>query len=296
MQRNALEGVEAFLKVAERRSFRLAASEMSVSASAISQQIRALEQRIGVPLLVRTTRSVGLTQAGEIFLRNGEPAFRQLTSAYEEARNLSEPAGMLRLHMPRGVIAMLEPLLAEFCAVYPRIDIDIRSSDQMKDLASEGFDAGIHLRETLDGDSVALRLTDPLAFIVVGGPAYLEQYGRPVEPADLKSHKCIRLATGPHVQSHWTFVDRGRTFSVPVTGRLVSDDYDLCLSAARMGLGLCLSACEMVADDLRQGRLEAFFGSIIPPSAGLFLHYPSRSHIMPKLRVFVDFVRKRFQG
>ena len=291
--RQALDGIEAFLRVAERRNFRQAAADLGISPSAVSQQIRMLEERVGLPLLVRTTRSVGLTQAGEIFLRRGAPAFAQLNSAYEEARTLGEPAGTLRLHMPRGVIAMIEPLLAEFCLAYPRIDVDIRSSDAAVDLVMEGFDAGVHLREFLDDDAIAMRLTPPLAFAVVAAPSYLATHGRPLTPHDLKAHSCIRLALGNDIQSHWAFVDGDRSISIPVSGRIVSDDYDLCVTAARKGLGFYYSAVEVVAEDLQAGRLEEFFQAQIPASGGLFLHYPSRSQILPKLRVFIDFVRDR---
>lgn len=293
INRAGLDGVEAFLRVAERRNFRLAASDLGVSSSAVSQQIRALEQRVGVALLVRTTRSVGLTQAGQIFLRNAAPALNQLASAYDEVRNLSAPAGLLRLHMPRGVVPMIEPLLGDFCNTFNRIDIEIRTSDEAVDLAAQGFDAGINLREYLDSDAVAVRLVGPLSFAVVGAPAYLDVHGRPKSPYDLKAHNCIRIVHDRKVQSHWSFLDGQRTISVPVSGRIVSDDYSLGVDAARRGLGLNLVAIEVVAGELADGRMEAFFEDLIPASGGLFLHYPSRTQVLPKLRVFIDYVRQK---
>src|SRR6476660_9264275 len=175
VRHGALDGVEAFLRVAEFRSFRRAAAELGVTPSAISQAVRALEARIGAPLFIRTTRSVGLTEAGERFLSRAKPAFEELVAASEVARDLGQrPAGLLRLSVPRAVVPiLLEPLIASFCQAYPEIEVEIAASKELVDLAAKGFDAGIRLGQFIAADMVAVRLTRPFPLVVVASPEYL---------------------------------------------------------------------------------------------------------------------------
>jgi DNA-binding transcriptional LysR family regulator len=175
VRQGALDGVEAFLSVAQHRSFRRAAAELGVTPSAISQTVRALEGRVGAALFLRTTRSVGLTEAGERFLSRAKPAFEELVAASEVARKLGErPAGRLRLSVPRAVVPiLLEPLIASFCQAYPEVEVEIAASEELVDLAAQGFDAGIRLGQFIAADMVAVRLTQPFPFVVVGSPNYL---------------------------------------------------------------------------------------------------------------------------
>jgi DNA-binding transcriptional LysR family regulator len=177
--RNLLDGVEAFLRVADRASFRMAAEDLGVSPSAISQTVRQMEDRIGVPLFIRTTRSVGLTEAGALFHAQAAPAFASLVSAWESARTLGErPAGLLRINMPRAVVPLLiEPIIADFCAQYPDVDVEVIGEDAVVDLAASGHDAGIRLGELLEADMVCVRLSPPFRFVVVGAPSYLDRRG-----------------------------------------------------------------------------------------------------------------------
>ena len=177
VRQGALDGVEAFLSVAQHRSFRRAAAELGVTPSAISQAVRALEARVGAALFIRTTRSVGLTEAGERFLSRAKPAFEELVAASEVARDLGQrPAGLLRLSVPRAVVPiLLEPLIASFCQAYPEVEVEIAASEELVDLAAEGFDAGIRLGQFIAADMVAVRLTPPFPFVVVGSPEYLRQ-------------------------------------------------------------------------------------------------------------------------
>src|SRR5215470_603373 len=194
VRHGALDGVEAFLSVAQHRSFRRGAAELGVTPSAISQAVRALEARIGAALFVRTTRSVGLTEAGERFLARAKPAFEELIAASAAARDLGQrPAGLLRLSVPRAVVPiLLEPLIASFCQAYPEIELEIAASDEPVDLAAGGFDAGIRLGHFIAPDMVAVRLTAPFPIMVVGSPGYLARRGRPQRIADLKNHACLR--------------------------------------------------------------------------------------------------------
>ena len=288
-----LEGVEAFVLVADQRNFRAAAKDLGISPSALSQKIRALEARIGLPLLTRTTRSVGLTQAGQIFLDRARPALAELSSAYDETRDLGQPAGLLRLHMPRGVIALLvEPILAGFCAAYPRIDIEVIAQDEPVNLIEGGFDAGVQIGELLDADMIAFRLTGPIHFTVAGSPAYFERHGRPLHPGELRHHNCVRLRRGPNGIVNWYVVEGGKAHEVAVTGRLRTNDLALTVAAARQGFGLCYIPEAMVQPWLATGELEAVLTAFMPTSDGVFLYYPNRAHVLPKLRVFIDYVRE----
>src|SRR5262252_1165603 len=194
VRQGALDGVEAFLSVAHHRSFRRAAAELGVTPSAISQAVRALEARVGAVLFIRTTRSVGLTEAGERFLSRAKPAFEELVAASGAARDLGQrPAGLLRLAVPRAVVPiLLEPLIASFCQAYPEIQVEIAAGPEPLDLAANGFDAGIRLGQFIAADMIAVRLTPPFPFAVVGSPAYLRRCKRPERIDDLRQHACVR--------------------------------------------------------------------------------------------------------
>src|ERR1700759_1190436 len=174
VRRSALDGVEAFLAVAHHRNFSKAAAELAVTPSAVSQAIRTLEARLGAPLFIRTTRSVGLTEAGQRFLSRAKPAFEELVAASEVARDLGQrPAGLLRLAVPRAAVPIvLEPLIASFCAEYPEVEVEIAASEELVDLATAGFDAGVRMGQFIAADMIAVRLTPPFRFIVVGTPGY----------------------------------------------------------------------------------------------------------------------------
>src|SRR5579885_3641978 len=216
VRQGALDGVEAFLSVAQHRSFRRAAAELGVTPSAISQAVRALEARIGAALFIRTTRSVGLSEAGERFLARAKPAFEELVAASEVARGLGQrPAGLLRLSVPRSVVPiLLEPLIASFCQSYPEIEVEIAVSEQLVDLAAQGFDAGIRLGQFIAADMVAVRLTPPLRFVVVGSPGYFSRSARPECPDDLRQHACLRLRRSSGALAPWSLSDEGREIEI----------------------------------------------------------------------------------
>src|SRR5580693_293516 len=213
VRQGALDGVEAFLGVARHKSFRKAAAELAVTPSAISQAVRALEARVGAALFARTTRSVGLTEAGEKFLARAKPAFEELVAAGEVARDLGQrPAGLLRLSVPRAAVPILvEPLIASFCRAYPEVEVEIAASEELIDLAAEGFDAGIRFGQFIAADMVAVRLTQPFPFVVVGSPDYLRQRKRPARIDDLRQHACLRLRRSNGSIAPWPFVDGNRT-------------------------------------------------------------------------------------
>jgi DNA-binding transcriptional LysR family regulator len=192
-RQGALDGVEAFLSVAQHRSLRRAAAALGVTPSAVSQAVRALEARVGAALFVRTTRSFGLTEAGQRFLERAAPAFDELAAAGEAARDLGQrPAGLLRLTVTRAVVPLvLEPVITSFCQAYPEIDLEIAASDEMVDLAAGGFDADIRLGQFIAPDMADVRLTPPFPLVVVGSPDYLRRRKRPERIDDLRGHACL---------------------------------------------------------------------------------------------------------
>ena len=289
----ALDGIEAFLRVAERRSFSAAAADLGVSPSAISQTVKALEARVGAPLFMRTTRSVGLTQAGEMFLERAAPAYAGLADAYEAARNLgNRPAGRLRINLMRGAVQpMFEPIIAGFCDTYPEIELEIFADDALSDLSAGGFDAGVRMGESLDADVIAVRLTGPFRFVVAGTPAYFAKYGRPETPEDLRHHRCVRFRLASGALMPWTFEKGNREFDVAVTGPVIVNDWIAATVAMRSGIAMIMTAEPVAKTLVESGDVELVLTEYASATSGLFLYYPSRKQVMPKLRAFIDYVR-----
>jgi DNA-binding transcriptional LysR family regulator len=295
VRKSALDGVEAFLSIAQHRSFRRAAAELGVTPSAISQAVRALEARVGAILFIRTTRSVGLTEAGERFLSRAKPAFEELVAASEAARDLGQrPAGTLRIAAPPAAVpVLLEPVIASFCRAYPEIEVEIATSDELVDLAKKGFDAGIRLGESIAKDMVAVRLTPPLPFAVVGSPAYLDGRKPPERIEDLRGHACLRMRRSDGSIAPWTFVDGNKTVEVAVTGPLIAHDNPTLLGAAIQGVGLARVPHPIAAGALADGRLKAFLTPYASMTPGVFLYHPGKRQVLPKLRAFIEHVRYR---
>jgi DNA-binding transcriptional LysR family regulator len=295
VRHGALDGVEAFLSVARHRSFRRAAAEVGVTPSAISQAVRSLEARLGTALLIRTTRSVSLTEAGERFLSRARPAFEELVAAGEIARDLGRrPAGLLRLSVPPSVVpVVLEPLIASFCQAYPQIEVEVVANERLIDLAAEGFDAGIRLGQFVAADMIAVRLTPPFPLAVVGSPDYIRRRGRPQGIDDLRDHLCLRLRRSGGALAPWSFVDGNRDVEAMVSGPLIAHDYSTLLGAAIRGLGLAQVPAPIADGPLRAGQLEQVLERFTPMLSGVFLYYPGHRQLMPKLRAFIDHVKGR---
>src|SRR3984885_12641116 len=234
VRQGALDGVEAFLSVAQHRSFRKAAVELGVTPSAISQAVRTLEARVGATLFIRTTRSVGLTEAGERFLSRAKPAFEELVAASEAARELGQrPAGRLRLTAPRAVVPiLLEPLIVSFCQANPEVEVEIAASAELVDIAAEGFDAGIRLGQFIAADMFAVRLTPPFPFVVVGSPDYLRRRKRPERIDDLRQHACLRMRRSNGSIAAWSFLNGNKAIELIVSGPFIAGDFPALLGAA----------------------------------------------------------------
>ena len=293
VRHGALEGVEAFLAVARRRNFRRAAADLGVTPSAVSQAIRAIEARLGVALFVRTTRSVGLTEAGQRFLDRAGPAFEELAAAGETARNLGQrPTGLLRLTLPRSVVPLIiEPMLASFCQAYPDIELELAASDEMVDLASGGFDAGIRMGEFIAPDMVAVRLTPSFAWTVVGSPDYIAQHGRPERLQDLRGHACLRLRRSSGLIAPWHFTEGNKPVEASFSGPLIAHDYPTLLGAAMRGVGLAQVPQPLAQRGIAEGTLEPVLAGIAAMTPGVFLYHPGKRQVLPKLRAFIDHMK-----
>jgi DNA-binding transcriptional LysR family regulator len=295
IRQGALDGVEAFLSVAQHRSFRRAAAELGVTPSAMSQAVRALEARVGAALFIRTTRSVGLTEAGERFLSRAKPAFEELVAASEVARDLGQrPAGLLRLTVPRAVVPiLLEPLIASFCQANPDVEVEIAASEELVDIAAGGFDAGIRLGQFIEADMIAVRLTPSNRLTVVGSPDYLRRRQRPELIEDLRRHACLRMRRSNGSIAPWSFVNGNKPIEAIVSGPLIAYDFPTVLGAAAEGMGLAQVPEPIAAGPVNAGKLVHVLERFAPMAPGVFLYYPSRHQMMPKLRAFIDHVKSR---
>lgn len=292
--RDPLSGLMALLAVADKRSFAAVAAELRVSPSAVSQTIRALEARLGVRLLQRTTRSVGLTEAGGRFIARLKPAMEGVREAFDALGELRDrPAGVLRLTVPRmGYEQVLAPKLAAFLAAYPEIDLDISIDDAFADIVAQGFDAGLRIGEMVEREMIGIRVGDELSVAVVGSPGYFAARGKPMHPRELHAHDCInyrRRSLG--IVYRWEFTEHGNDFEVAVNGRVLLNDGDLMIRAALDGLGLAYVMESIVREHLASKRLVRVLEPFCAPFPGFFLYYPSRTHIAPKLQALVDFLK-----
>jgi DNA-binding transcriptional LysR family regulator len=294
MEKDQLDGLLAFALVAEKRNFSAAAEVLRISPPAISKMIRQLETRVGVTLLTRTTRATSLTEAGEKFLQQAGPALEAILSAMRDAGSAAEkPAGRLRLNVPQTVYPnFLKPLVTSFIKTYPDVTVEIFFENAATDIFKRGFDAGIRVSDILAKDVVALKLFGPIRWVVAGAPSYLARQGRPEHPNELLAHPCICAGAGSRIYDRWEFESGGKEFEVQVRGPLVLNDVLLAIEAAVDGLGLVYSPEEAISNKLRSGKLETLLEPFTVTSSGVYLYYPQRSQVHPKLRAFIDHIRK----
>jgi DNA-binding transcriptional LysR family regulator len=294
MDKDQLDGLVAFALVAEKRNFSAAAEALRISPPAISKMIRQLETRLGVTLLTRTTRATSLTEAGEKFLQQARPALETILSAMNDAGNAADkPAGRLRLNVPQTVYPnFLKPLIASFIDKYPDVTVEIFFENAATNIFERGFDAGIRVSDILAKDLVALKLFGPIRWVVAGAPSYFARHGRPEHPKELLAHPCICAGAGSRIYDRWEFESDGKELEVQVRGPLVLNDVLLAIDAAIGGLGLVYSPEEAISDKLRSGELETVLDQFTGISAGVYLYYPQRSQVHPKLRAFIDHLKK----
>ncbi len=291
-----LAGITVFVTVAEARSFRAASERLGVTRSAVSQAIRRLEERMGVALVQRTTRSVHLTEAGERLYQSVRPALDDLGAALEAVGEMRErPSGMLRITVSSIAERFLSgSLLAGFLASYPDIRLDIAVSDEEFDIVAEGFDAGVRLGEVIEQDMIALPVSDEQRQMVVGSPDYVAQRGTPSHPRDLSAHHCIGWRPSPQVAPYrWEFTENGHDFDVAVNPRVTTNDMRVMIRLACAGAGLTFGMEETFRPYIDRAELVPLLEEFCPPFPGFHLYYPSRRNVPLKLRVLIDYLRRR---
>lgn len=299
MARENYNELLAFLVIARERSFTRAAAQLGVSQSALSHTLRALESRLGLRLLTRTTRNVSPTEAGERLLREIGPQFDSIDSAVAQLSELRDkPSGTIRITSgEHAVYTILWPVLKQLLPDYPDIHVEVITDARLTDLAAERFDAGIRLGEQVDKDMVAVRIGPPMRLVVIGAPAYLDQRPLPISPRDLTHHDCINMRFLTHGGLYaWEFEKDGHPLNVRVDGRLTFNSLPQIHTAALAGFGLAFLPEDMVAADLAAGRLRLLLDDWCPMFPGYHLYYPSRRQNSPAFTLLVDALRMRSLG
>ena len=296
MPRENVNDLLAFLAVAKERSFTRAAAKLGVSQSALSHTIRALEERLGLRLLSRTTRSVTPTEAGDRLLRNVGPRFEEIDAELAALSELRErPAGTIRITAgEHAAEAILWPALEKLLPGYPDIKVEIVIDYGLTDIVAERYDAGVRLGEQVAKDMIAVRIGPDMRMAVVGAPAYFARRRRPQNPQDLTSHDCINLRLPTYGGLYaWEFEKEGREVRVRVDGQLVFNNIVLRLNAVLAGFGLACLPEDQVRTYLADGRLIRVLDDWCPPFSGYHLYYPSRRQPSPAFKLVVDALRYR---
>ena len=296
MKLKQLDGLVAFWKVAEHRGFTSAAAELEVSPSALSQAIRQLEARVGVLLLHRTTRSVSLTEAGEMYLARVGPALSQVVEAGEELNVLQgRPAGVLRLNAARISTAMvLQPMLAGFLRENPHVQLELTNDEGFVDIVERGFDAGIRMGESVQRDMIAVPLGGPITVAVVASPEYLGRVAAPRHPNDLVRHNCIRFRfAGTGAIHKWEFQVDERIVEFEVKGNLTISDTVFSVDAALEGVGLAYTFEQLARPHIKAKRLKRVLTPFSPTFPGFYLYYPTRRNQSTKLKALIAYASRQ---
>lgn len=296
MQKETAADLVAFLVIAREKSFTRAAALLGVSQSALSQTMRALEARLGVRLLTRTTRRVSPTEAGERLLRAVGPRFEEVDAELAGVMALRDtPAGTIRLTATENAAAsVLLPALERFLPKYPDVRVEIVVDVGLTDIVAERFDAGVRFGELVASGMISVRIGPDARMAVVGAPSYFAERKPPKTPQDLTEHDCINLRLPTHGGLYaWEFEKAGRELNVRVDGQLVFGSSGLILAAARAGLGVAYLTEEQVSGDLNSGRLVRVLGDWCAPFSGYHLYYPSRRQPTQAFALLVEALRYR---
>lgn len=283
-----------FAVVAQERSFTRAAARLGMSQPALSRAMRQLEERLGVRLLARTTRSVAPTQAGEHLLQVIAPRFDEINSELALLSKLRDrPAGKLRITAgEHAAIAVLQPVLARLLPDHPDLSIEIIVDYGLTDIVAEGFDAGVRLGEQVAKDMIAMRIGPDMRMAVIGSPAYFSHYPKPVIPADLMAHNCITLRMPTHGGLFmWEFEKNGQALNVRIEGQLVFNNIAMRLESVLQGLGLAFMPEDVVRPYIEQGRLIRVLEDWCEPYSGYHLYYPSRRQSSPAFTLLREALR-----
>jgi DNA-binding transcriptional LysR family regulator len=292
--RPGLHDLAAFRAIVAHRSFRRAADELGLSPSTLSHMMRALETRLGVRLLHRTTRSVAPTQAGEQLAAQLTPILHDLDGALAGVTMFAgQLSGRLRINASEPAARLLlRSVVPAFLRRYPEMSLDLVTEGRLVDIVAEGFDAGVRLGEAVPQDMIAVRFGGSLRFVVVAAPSYLADHTAPQTPDDLRLHACIRVRLPSGKPYRWEFEQHGQKLTVDVPGPLTLDNPELMLEAASAGLGLAFVSDRSALPFIERGALVTLLNDWCPPIPGLFLYYPGRRHVPPGLRAFMDVLRE----
>jgi len=296
---NELDGMTTFVAMAEAKGFRAAGERLGVSHSAVSQALRRLEDRLGVPLVQRTTRSVRLTVAGEQLYATVRPALDEMRAAVAAVGALGEaPRGTLRLHLSTGAEAYFNgPLLAGFLAAHPHVRLELSVTETAVDIVAEGYDAGARLGEVIDRDMIAIPVSGDIRLVVVAAPSYFARYPVPRHPRDLVAHECLAWHPTPESPAYrWEFSEPGakggREFSVAVPARVLTTDPSVNVRLAVAGAGITMVRQDRVREQIASGALVSVLEEFCEPFPGYYLYYPQRRQASPALQALVDFLRE----
>ncbi|WP_375784610.1 LysR family transcriptional regulator [Bradyrhizobium sp. Pha-3] len=291
--------LRAFVAVAEQGNFSKAAEQLGLSPSSLSQIIRTFEERLGVRLIHRTTRSVSLTEAGERLLLRIRPALAELDAALSDVGHFRDrPAGIVRVRCLRHAFRIyVAPILSAFHTAYPDIKLDILVDDAIVDLVAGGFDVGFTLGEVLEKDMVGVKLGGDMRQIAVASPEYIARHGRPETPKDLHSHQCIRWRwSGRMTPYNWEFFKDDAWFEVEVDGPLILSEQTMTIDAAVQGMGIAFWIEQELKPLIEQGKLVALLEGYSAPFPGFYVCYPQQRQMAPALRAFIDFVKANAAG
>jgi len=283
-----------FIAVSEAANFAAAADRLGVTRSAVSQGIRRLEDACGMALVTRTTRSVRLTEAGERLRHALSRPMSEVRSAVEDIAGLADPRGLLRLAVTSIAEEFLSgSLIASFTEAHPRVTLDVTVTDDTSDIVAAGFDAGVRLGEVIEQDMVAVTLTGDQREAVVAAPAYFERHGIPKHPRELVDHRCIGWRPSPGMAPYrWEFADEGGAFDVAVEPCVTTNDLHLMIRTALAGGGITFALEETFRHYVARGELISVLTDFLPPFPGFRLFFPNRRNMAPKLRAFIDHVRR----
>ncbi|KLR45036.1 LysR family transcriptional regulator [Enterobacter ludwigii] len=283
-----------FLAVAEEHSFSAAAERLGVTRSAVSQGIRRLEDTFGTLLVMRTTRSVNLTEAGERLRKSLSVPLSTIDAACEDVLSDNGPRGHLKIAVTSIAEEFLSgPLLASFTTANPAVTIDIVVSDDEFDIVAAGYDAGVRLGDVIEKDMIAVPLTGQQREVVVASPTYLAAHSAPRHPRELVRHRCIGWRPSPDVAPYrWEFEEAGIPFDVAVEPHITTNDLRLMLRLALAGGGITFATYETFRPFIEKGQLVSLLDDFLPPFPGFYLYFPQRRNMAPKLRALIEHVRQ----
>ena len=286
--------LRALVAVGESLSFSSAARQLGVSASALSQLIRSLEERVGTRLFNRSTRSVAFTHAGRMLFDDVAPAVAKVDGAVEQARRAGEkPAGTIRVHAFRSATEQyIKPMIATFLATYPNVVVDLTVDDAVVDIVANGYDVALRIGEVIEKDMVAVRLGADMRQVVVAAPSYLKKHAPPKSPRDLHDHRCIVWRWPGEVRPYdWEFYEDGAWFALAAKGPIIVNDKQFQVDAALAGIGLAFVVEAYVAHHIKAGRLKTLLTEWSAPFPGMFACYPERRQMAPAVRAFINALR-----